>query len=65
MKQQKRYFAWTRVFTGIPVSRGYVRDRQTGKIIMACSHKHRTEPAAMKCAEKLLRAYLPAKGQDL
>lgn len=46
-----------RVFTGKPVSRGYVMDRDTGKVVWACPHRHRYQHAinAQMCAEKHLR----------
>lgn len=51
----KRFFAWTRQFTGTPrVHRAYVRDRETGRAVEGCSHRHRSERTAMKCAEQLL-----------
>lgn len=55
-----KLFATHRIFTGKPVSRGYVQSRLTGKIVWACPHRHRYPGAAnaQKCAEKALRAIL-------
>lgn len=51
------YFATTRQFTGTPlVHRGYVYDRTTGKVVIACRHRHRYQDRAGMCAERLLRA---------
>lgn len=53
-----RYFAWTRVFTGKPVSRAYVMDRLTGKVVVGCPHRHRQHQYALQCADKLLAKFL-------
>lgn len=66
-----RYFAHVRVFTGKPVSRAYVRDRETGTVVAACPHRHASRrkggrvvvlgvTLAERCAKKLLRAFLCA-----
>ena len=46
---------WTRQLTGAPKThRAYaVRD---GRVIQFCEHNHRSQGAAWKCAEKLVRA---------
>lgn len=69
--EKPRYFTWTRLFTGKPVVRAYVRDRVTGAVVVACEHEHRSRWRdgvyfnagfyAERCAEKLLRRFLKAK----
>lgn len=46
-----------RIFTGVPVSRGYLLDKTTGKIVWGCPHRHRynNAKAAQQCAERELR----------
>jgi hypothetical protein len=61
-------FASCRIFTGkADCARAYIRDRQTGKVVWACNHLHRSrlrtggknsECYAMRCAEKALRRVL-------
>lgn len=48
-----------RIFTGVPVSRGYLLDRRTGRCIGGCPHRHRYNHArrAQECAEKALRFF--------
>jgi hypothetical protein len=41
-EDRPRYFAWVRQFTGAPVARAYVRDRETGQVVKGCQHRHRT-----------------------
>jgi hypothetical protein len=53
-----------RLLTGKYVSRGYVMDRDTGKVVWACEHEHKSRLRmggknsnyyAQRCAEKQLR----------
>mgnify|MGYP001600421724 CR=1 FL=1 len=50
-------YATHRVFTGRPVSRGYIYDRDTGRCVWACPHRHRYRHArrAQECADRELR----------
>ena len=60
----ERYFASTRQVTGDPLRHmAYVMDRQTGKIVCSCKHRHVSKLRfggkngayyAMRCAEKML-----------
>jgi hypothetical protein len=53
--------------------RAYVRDTQTGKVVIACDHEHRSrlraaggkngEFYAMKCARRMLRRLLSTTGR--
>jgi len=56
----QRYVATHRIFTGVPVSRGYVYDRQTGRPVGGCPHRHRYGHArrAQACAERALRYFV-------
>ena len=45
----------TRMFTGYPSHRAYVRDRRSGKIIAACEHLHTSHHNAVACATKILK----------
>ena len=58
--ERPRFFATHRIFTGVPVSRGYIYDRQTGKPVWNCGHRHRNNHArlAQLCAERALRRFL-------
>ena len=60
-----RLYATHRVFTGRPVSRGYVMDRLTGQVVWACPHRHRYRHArrAQECAEKQLRRMMRGENQ--
>ena len=59
-----RYFAWTRQFTGSCVHRAYVRDRVSGNVLQRCSHQHRREIYATRCAEKMLRSFLRKRNEN-
>ncbi len=64
--------ATCRQFTGTGGFRGYVRDTETGLVVRACTHVHRSRRGpgytangrayisghvfAMRCAERMLRA---------
>ncbi len=49
----------TRMFTGTPwIHRAYVLNRTSGKIVEACGHRHRTHDGAVRCAERMLAAYV-------
>lgn len=53
------YIKATRQITGTPrVHHAYVYDRATGKVLAACSHKHRSQRAALACASRLIRAVI-------
>ena len=61
-----KLYATHRVFTGNPVSRGYVYDRDTGKVVWACPHRHRyghTKQAQL-CAEKQLKRLAKIEGKE-
>lgn len=61
MSDRPRYYATHRMFTGVPCSRGYVYDRHTGRVVLACPHRHRYPGGAARaqaCAERMLRAWL-------
>lgn len=50
----KRLFAWTRQVTGNPrLNHAYVYEGN--RVIAACSHAHRSDAAARRCAKKMLR----------
>ena len=53
-------YATHRIFTGVPISRGYVMDRHSGRVIWACPHRHRYGHAvqAQRCAERELSRML-------
>lgn len=61
----ERFFASTRQVTGKPMQYyAYVMDRQTGKPVRTCKHRHVSrlrfggkngDHYAMRCAEKMLR----------
>ena len=55
-------FAHVRQVTGLPYQyHSYVRDRETGKVIAACGHRHTRRGNhsgyyfALNCAERMLR----------
>ncbi len=57
-----RYFADCRQITGTPwLYQGYVRDRETGRVVQPCCNRirpHRSARVALACAEKSLRRFL-------
>jgi hypothetical protein len=59
-----KLFATTRMFTGRPTSRAYVYDRETGKVVVACPHRHRKHKTALRCSERLLRQEQSRAGED-
>lgn len=75
-----RYFATTRQLTGTPyIFYAYVYDRETGKVVASCMHRHgerrshnpatgatirRGDHAAKKCAERMLRRLLKRQQAD-
>lgn len=55
----RRYFAATRQLTGTPyIHHAYVYDRETGKPVLSCTHRHGRVTAAWTCAERMLRRVL-------
>jgi len=58
MSEKPRYFAWVRQFTGVMQYRAYVRDRQTGRAVHGCSHRHRRARPAEKCSLSLLAQFV-------
>lgn len=58
---RERFFPCTRQFTGTPrVTRAYVGDRLTGRCVVGCPHRHRSERTAKLCAERLCKAFVRA-----
>jgi hypothetical protein len=69
-----RYFATCRQLTGAAyIYHAFVVDRMTGKVVVACAHRHGARrshnpatgvtknqggPAAQACAERMLRGWL-------
>lgn len=52
---KERYFSTSRQFTGTPwLHRGYVYDRETGKVVVACPHRHYSQGSAERCGRTLL-----------
>jgi hypothetical protein len=50
-----KYSAVTRQLTGTPhINHAYIYSKITGKVVKACSHNHRHQHMAQKCANKML-----------
>lgn len=63
-RDDARYFGWTRQFTGTArINRAYVRDRQTGRAVVGCPHRHRSNTSAKRCADKMVRGFQPREGK--
>ena len=51
----ERVFTWTRQLTGVMAWHGYVC--RGNKVAVSCKHRHRSNHAAQRCADRMLKQY--------